>query len=656
MIGNEPQAGSDRKVATKSRTSGEADSPERFDLRSHTTSEGRLRELLRLFPEAVTEGGKIDFGRLKLALGDSVATGKERYGLTWPGKADCFRAIQTASLGTLLPAPKESVNWDTTENLIIEGDNLEVLKLLQKSYLGKFKMIYIDPPYNTGNDLIYPDDYAESLQTYFEYTGQVDSAGKKFSTNADTEGRFHSKWLSMMYPRLSLARNLLSTQGVILVSIDDNEVHDLRVLMNEVFGEENFVNTISWKKRSTGGQVQQGSLISQVEYIVVYARERYSLLLNKLVRSERSSVPNWRDFRKSGGQWQKEHRPNQFYPFYLDEGSQRLSLEPLGSDAVVILPRDSAGVEGFWENGRETAAQRLACGELKAKQARDGSWKITQLDIQKDDANVGTFIDIPSVQGVNELKELGIPFSNPKPVALIQTLINISSSEDDLILDFFAGSGTTAHAVIDLNNRTGSNRRFVLVQLPEMLDPDDKDQRQGVQFCDEIERPHTVSEICKERVRRVIKQLAEVRSRQRTPSNPVGFRVYKLAESNFKVWDSRPSLGPEVVQRRITEHIDHIRQGRQETDILAELLLKSGFPPTTPVHEIEIADKKAYFVADGKVSICLERNLTLEAVRSMADRRPERVVCLDDGFAGNDQLKVNAAQTFKTKGIAFQTV
>src|SRR5690606_2596287 len=246
--------------------------PEKLDLRSHDIVADKRAELLRLFPEVRTEGDKIDFDKLRLALGEAVDVGRERFGLTWPGKAACFKAIQTPSLGTLRPAPEESVNFDTTENLIIEGDNLEVLKLLQKSYLGKVKMIYIDPPYNTGNDFIYPDDYSESLRTYLEYTGQVDAEGKRFSTNTDTDGRFHSKWLNMMYPRLYLARNLLREDGVIFVSCDDNEVHHLRLLMSEVFGEENFIASVIWQKvYSPKNSARHFS--EDHDYIVVYARQ-----------------------------------------------------------------------------------------------------------------------------------------------------------------------------------------------------------------------------------------------------------------------------------------------------------------------------------------------------------------------------------------------
>ena len=252
------------------------DQPEKFDLSSHHIAEDKQQELLRLFPEIRTEGGQIDFERLKLVLGESVDVGKERYGMNWPGKADCFKTLQQPSLGTLRPCPEESVNFDTTENLIIEGDNLEVLKLLQKSYLGKVKMIYIDPPYNTGNDFIYPDDYTESLQTYLQYTGQVDAEGRKFGTNTEADGRFHSKWMNMIYPRIYLARNLLRDDGMIFISIDDKELASLKRLCDEVFGEENFVDNIIWKKRYGGG-AKEKHLVSVHEYILAYARDIESI-------------------------------------------------------------------------------------------------------------------------------------------------------------------------------------------------------------------------------------------------------------------------------------------------------------------------------------------------------------------------------------------
>ena len=295
--------------------------PETFDLRSHDTAGDKIAELLRLFPEIRTEGGKLDFDRLKLALGETVDVGKERYGMNWPGKADCFKTIQAPSLGTLRPCPEESVNFDTTENLIIEGDNLEVLKLLQKSYLGKVKMIYIDPPYNTGNDFIYPDNFSESLQTYLEYTGQTDDEGRKFATNPETDGRFHSKWMNMMYPRLYLARNLLREDGVIFITIDDVEVDNLRKIAAEIFGEDNFVAHVVWQKKYAVSNDDPG-IAPMHDHILVFQRSE-SFDRNLLPRTEKQTQRYTNPDNDPRGPWSsdnyisnksKQERPTLWYP------------------------------------------------------------------------------------------------------------------------------------------------------------------------------------------------------------------------------------------------------------------------------------------------------------------------------------------------------
>ena len=273
--------------------------PEKLELRSLSPVIERLAELLQLFPEARSEGGKIDFDHLKRALGEAIDAGKERYGLVWPGKAECFKTIQAPSIATLRPAPDESVNFDTTENLIIEGDNLEVLKLLQKSYLGKVKMIYIDPPYNTGNDFIYPDNYAESLQTYLEYTGQADPEGRKFGTNTEADGRFHSKWLNMMYPRLYLARNLLRDDGVIFITADDQEVENLQRIAQEIFGEENFVTTVVWQKKVSPAKHDAKWFSSDHDYIVIFARNKETWRPNGLERTEAANFQLQKSRRRS---------------------------------------------------------------------------------------------------------------------------------------------------------------------------------------------------------------------------------------------------------------------------------------------------------------------------------------------------------------------
>lgn len=330
--------------------------PEKLDLRSHDIAEDRRQELLRLFPEIRTEGGKIDCERLKLVLGETVDVGKERYGMTWPGKADCFKTIQSPSLGTLRPCPEESVNFDTTENLIIEGDNLEVLKLLQKSYLGKIKMIYIDPPYNTGNDFIYPDNYTESLQTYLEYTGQVDAQGKKFSTNTEADGRFHSKWLNMMYPRLYLARNLLRDDGVIFITIDDTESTNLRRLCDEVFGEENFIAAISRQKKYAVSNNYKG-VASVRDFIVVYAKSA-AFENGLLPRTEESTARYQNPDNDPRGPWKPvdywnvaspESRPNLVYPIRNPNTGKEILPEkkpgntPRKSICNMLLKRESGG-------------------------------------------------------------------------------------------------------------------------------------------------------------------------------------------------------------------------------------------------------------------------------------------------------------------------
>lgn len=347
----------------------EASEPERLDLRSHDLAEQRQDELLRLFPETRTEGGKVDFERLKLALGEIVDVGRERYGMTWPGKADCFRAIQTPSPGTLRPCPEEGIDFDTSENLIIEGDNLEVLKLLQKSYLGKVKMIYIDPPYNTGNDFIYPDDYSETLQTYLEYTGQVDAEGKRFGTNVDTDGRFHSKWLNMMYPRLYLARNLLQDDGLILVSIDDNEIKNLRWLMDEIFGEENFVDNVIWKKRYGGG-AKEKHLVTLHEYVLVYARSK-DLVGDIYVPLRQESIDRYYKNKDENFEERGPFRTHPLESMKSFEKRENLRFAIKAPDGAMVMPKRQ------WRWSRDRVKQAESAGELHFSKNKEGQWSIS---------------------------------------------------------------------------------------------------------------------------------------------------------------------------------------------------------------------------------------------------------------------------------------
>jgi adenine-specific DNA-methyltransferase len=620
-----------------------SDAPEHLDLVSLDIAAQRRADLLRLFPEAATEGGKLDFDRLKLALGESVDVGRERYGMNWPGKADCFKTIQSPSAATLRPCPEESVNFATTENLIIEGDNLEVLKLLQKSYLGKVKMIYIDPPYNTGNDFIYPDNFSESLQTYLEYTGQVDHDGRKFGSNTDSDGRFHSKWLNMMYPRLYLARNLMREDGVIFITIGDTELRNLRTLCDEIFGEENFVAVAVWQKKYAVSNDDPG-IASMHDYVVVYQRSD-EFQRNLLPRTEKqtSRYTNLDDDPR--GDWSSDNyvsnksrveRPTLWYPIKHPRTGEE------------VWPEESA----VWRYSR--AKHAVMERENRLFWGPDLSYKRPRLKRFLGEVQDGVvpstwwpFVDVGhNDEGQKETAELIGPkvFSTPKPVRLLRRMLTIGAGTDDMVLDFFAGSGATAQAVLEANQSDGGRRRFILVQLPEPTLREDFP---------------TIAEITKERVRRVVKQLADAED-GKLPNHEArdrGFRVFKLAESNFTPWNASLPDDADTLARQLEMHIDHIREGRTPNDLLYEILLKSGFPLTTKVEPLTLEGRTVYSVAEGALFICLERALTLDLIRAMADLQPERVVCLDEGFAGNDQLKTNAVLIFRDKGVtAFKTV
>lgn len=634
------------------------DLPEKLDLGSVDIAAEKREEILQLFPEVRTEGGKIDFDRLKLALGETVDPGKERYGMTWPGKAECFKTIQRPSLATLRPAPEESVNFNATENLIIEGDNLEVLKLLQKSYLGKVKMIYIDPPYNTGNDFIYPDNYAESLQTYLEYTGQTDAAGKKFSTNTEADGRFHSKWLNMMYPRLYLAKNLLREDGAIFISIDDNEVANLRNLCDELFGAENFVSLISVLSNPRGRQ--SDTFVATVhDYILIYARDKKNCRLKGSMLTEeqraefslvdeRGQAYRLLGLRQRGAASRREDRPEMFYPIFVNPRTLRVALARDDDYSVEVLPRKSTGQDGRWMWGREKVKRDNSLIEAKLIDRRneydifvrdylerEGKERSRKYKSLWDDKDFNT------QNGTQEVKALlqsdAMPF--PKPASLIGNIVGMGADEESLVLDFFAGSGTTAHAVLNMNKQDGGNRKFVLVQLPEPTGRSDY---------------ATIVDITKERVRRVAKKLNDEDGGK---DQDRGFRVFKLAESNLKPWDADGAKDAAGLTKQLEMHVSHVRDGRTAQDLLFEILLKTGFALTTSIKTEDIAGKTVYSVAEGALVVCLDRELNLDLIRGVAARKPERVVCLDEGFAGNDQLKANAVQIFRTQGVtSFRTV
>lgn len=626
--------------------------PEKFDLRSHDITADKHAALRAAFPEAFTEGGKIDFERLKLALGETIDSGKERYGMTWPGKADCFKTIQQPSMATLVPVRSESESWDTTENLIIEGDNLEVLKLLQKSYLGSVKLIYIDPPYNTGNDFIYPDNYAESLDTYLRYTGQVDSEGRKYATNTEADGRFHSKWLNMMYPRLYLARNLLCEDGVIFISIDDAEVDNLKKVGHEIFGEENYCGMVS---RATGTRMGDGdrALANELDYLLVYSKSSEAVFAGLPMTASDMEIYDQEDakgkylirsLRRTGGENRREDRPTMFYPLTAPDGTE-------------IYPIAPAGYESRWVCGKDSYKKLFEDGLIEwKKMPKDGGdkWQVYQKHYlgaaMKQPSNLWNDVagNKKATKDLNALFGDRKVFDHPKPVDLLKRIISMATSaqKNHIVMDFFGGSGTTGEAVFEQNREDRGNRKFILVQLPEPTD---------------LHGFASISDICKERVRRVSKKLndedAGALGLEGGAKPDRGFKVFKLQSSNFKTWNAEVPKDPVALTQQLEMHVRHIVDGRTPEDLLFEILLKSGFPPTTPIETLTLAGKTVFSIAEGTMLICLEKTLTSEVIKEMAACKPERVVCLDEGFAGNDQLKTNAVQTMKTKGVtSFRTV
>lgn len=593
----------------------------------------RLREVA---PQVFCEG-KVDFAKLQAALGGATEERAERYGLSWAGKSEAFRNVQIPSVATLLPQPSESVAWETTEHQIIEGDNLEVLKLLQKPYHGQIKMIYIDPPYNTGNEFIYPDNYREGLKDYLRYSGQVSDEGIKQTTNTETGGRFHSNWLSMMYPRLFLARNLLREDGVIFVSIDDNEVHNLRMLMNEVFGEENFVVQLTWKSRKYPDSRAKTGVSTDHEYILIYGRAEAKL---RGVERDETKFSNLDDDPR--GSWMsrsllglasKEQRPNLHF-----------SITDPESGNVFDPPADTG-----WRYSRDRMQQLIDSKSILFPPKPEGRprEKKFRSDMQAELIAFPSVIDDTfTADGTADIRALfgSQIFDFSKPSDLIRKLIKQGTDEDSLIVDFFAGSGTTAQAVLDLNKEDGGNRKFILVQLPEKTD--------NSQFP-------TIAHITRERVRRVIAKLDkdDAGKLDLAEKQDRGFRAFKLSSSNFKIWDADTApTDTAALAEQLKLYADNVEVARDQQDILFELILKTGLPLSSRIATIAVAGGTAYSIADGKLLICLENPVTREMLRAMTALKPTQMLCLDIAFHGDDALKTNTVLETRAHGVVFRTV
>ncbi|HCK99958.1 MAG TPA: site-specific DNA-methyltransferase [Candidatus Marinimicrobia bacterium] len=617
-----------------------------MDGKSLNVVEEKLNDLKKILPEVFTEE-KVDWEKLKAALGEDIEFREERYHLNWAGKSEAFRALQTPTTATLVPDKNESVNFDNTENLFIEGENLEVLKVLQKSYFGKIKMIYIDPPYNTGNDFIYSDKFAESREDYLKRSGTKDENGlitrEGLFRNSKDSGHYHSNWLSMMYPRLFLARNLLREDGVIFVSIDDNEVHNLRMLMNEVFGEENFIVSIIWKKRSTPPNDQ--IIGADHEYLAVYAKSIESVALNLKERSaEQISRYNNPDNHPKGPWTPGDLMAN------VKGGRYVKSLY-----YPIVNPKTGEShypsSNGNWRFNSEKIQELLNNNEIYFGDNGKGRPKLKRFlcDVKSGITYNTIWNFVPfNTKGSQEMTDLLgnlTIFDNPKPSGLIFELVKLGSEKDSIILDFFSGSSTTAHAVLDLNKQDGGKRKFIMVQMPEPCGEDSEACKAGFK---------TIAEIGKERIRQVIKKIkAEDEGKFDFAKSglDLGFKVFKLRQSNFKIWRGDKIESEEELLRQMEAHADPVAKEAKIEDILYELLLKSGKELTS---EIEYKDG-IFWINKNEMAIVLEK-IDEDVVKTVINGKPGKLITLDRLFQNNDQFKTNTLLQMKDAEIEMSVV
>ena len=623
-----------------------------MDGKSLDIKQDHTEKLAALFPEAVTEG-KIDWEKLKATLGEEINFSNERYVLNWAGKSDAFRVLQEPTTDTLVPDKEESVNFENTNHIFIEGENLEILKVLQKSYYGKVKMIYIDPPYNTGNDhFIYPDRFSENKEEYLKRVGDKDEEGYLtreglFRKNSRDSGHYHSNWLNMMYPRLFLAKNLLKDDGVIFVSIDDNEVHNLRLMMNEIFGEENFICEFIWKSRQIVDSRAQTGISNDHEYIMVYSKSIEVRLRGKRIDKSKYSNPD----NDQKGAWMSNsilglatasQRPNLHYPLTDPE-----------TGIEYICPADSG-----WRYSKETIKQKIVEKRIVFPRKKDGRPREKKYlsELAREYTNFSSILNNDvgyTLNGTREVRELfnANYFDFPKPSSLLKTIVEQGTEEKKgLILDFFSGSATLAHAVIDLNKEDGGNRKFICVQLPEETEKDGEAYKAGYK---------TIADIGKERIRKVIKKIKKERKENKdlfsdqneSKELDLGFKVFKLQSSNFKVWRGDKFENDEQLAKQLQAFTDPTKEGSTEENMLYELLLKSGCDLNS-----KIDSNGSYFVVNDSEMVVALTKMNDVIVKEIINLKPEKCITLDKLFAGNDQLKTNTVLQMKDAGIEFKTI
>ena len=653
---------------------------------SQTPKEERIKMLQSLMPEVFDEG-RIDWEKLQAALGEDINFSNERYVLNWAGKSDAFRVMQQPSSATLAPCREESVDFDNTRNIFIEGENMEVLKVLQKSYFGKVKMIYIDPPYNTGNDsFIYPDKFSETKEEYLRRVGDKDEAGYMtregmFRRNSKENGQYHSNWLNMMMPRLYLAKSLLREDGVIFISIDDNEVYNLRLLMNEIFGEENFIAQLVIVNNPKGRNDSK-HFAECNEYAVVYGKPNYvsnGLPLTSEQKLKFDKVDEdghryqLRDLRKRGNGDRREDRPNMYFPIYYNPVGGKVSLEKQ-ENWIEIYPIKGDGSDGRWRWGKERVSENLHLlvprpvkkGDkwgvdykvflnpaLNPMDDMDGEEKLSK------PKTIWTETGISSDLAKRTLKNLmsGDYFDFPKSVDLLKKFFLIGMSDTDIVLDFFAGSGTTSHAVMQMNKEDGGHRKFVCVQLPEPCAEKSEAYKAGYK---------TIADIAKERIRRAGAKIREEVEKEQTAENEklhfegeqnncrmpdLGFKVFKLTDSNFKQWRDIKGSDRDAWERQLFDFIDPVSDNAVIDNMVYELLLKNGKDLNSA-----IVLKKGYYTVNGNELIFLLESASQEIINDVLNEKPNKVIALDRLFEGNDQLKTNAALQMRDAGIEFKTI
>ena len=629
-----------------------------MDGRSIDIKQMQFEKLKEHFPEVINEG-KIDWEKLKATLGEDIYFSNERYVLNWAGKSEAFKVLQSPTTATLAPVKEESVNFNNTGHIFIEGENLEVLKVLQKSYYGKVKMIYIDPPYNTGNDhFIYPDRFSESKGDYLKRVGEKDEEGYltregMYRKNSRDSGHYHSNWLNMMYPRLFLARNLLKDDGVIFISIDDNEVHNLRLLMNEIFGEENFVAQFIWKRRQNVDSRSKNGASVDHEYLICYRKTENGVIrgaekdLNKYSNPDNDPRGDWMSADMTGLAT-KDQRPNLHYDLINPKTGKTYKCPPTG-----------------WRYEPQRMKELIANEEIIFPRNSDGRprRKKFQKDLESEFTGFSTVLQaVFNTQGTREVRTIFEEkefFDFPKPKDLIKLIVQQGTSsnpENEIVLDFFTGSGTTAHAVLELNKEESTNRRYVCVQLPEECDTKGEAYLAGYK---------NIADLAKERIRRVIRNIENEREAEKkekagklafddeneSAQVDLGFKVFKLQPSNFKIWRGSQFENGEQLAKQLEAFTDPTKEGSEEENILYELLLKSGFDLNS-----KIEHKEDVYLINGNEMIVALTKMSEADVKEIISLKPDKCIALDKLFAGNDQLKTNTVLQMQDAGIGFKTI